>query len=76
MAKTTAVLGVNGNGAHAGVVAGAGILRWQHAWISVNPNERADVVALEQMGNDGWELVSAVPWSRDTLMMFFKRPRA
>ena len=49
--------------------------RWQHAWISVNPNERADIEKLEQMGNDGWELVSVIPWGANIFLMFFKRPK-
>lgn len=47
--------------------------KWQHAWISVNPNERDDIGKLEQMGNDGWELVSVMPWGKDIFLMFFKR---
>lgn len=49
--------------------------QWQHAWISVNPNERDDISKLEQMGNDGWEMVSVIPWGQSILLMFFKRPK-
>ncbi len=49
--------------------------RWQHAWISVNPSERDDIGKLEQMGNDGWELVSVLLWGTNNFLMFFKRPR-
>ena len=50
--------------------------KWQHAWISIDLNDRDDVGKLETMGNDGWELVAVVPWSQSILMMFFKRPKA
>ncbi len=49
--------------------------RWQHAWISINPSERGDQEKLEQMGNDGWELVSVLPWGTNVFLMFFKRPK-
>ena len=49
--------------------------RWQHAWISVNPNERDDINKLEQMGNDGWELVSVIQWGTGIFLMFFKRQK-
>lgn len=49
--------------------------QWQHAWISVNPNERDDISKLEQMGNEGWELVSVIPWGQTIFLMFFKRPK-
>lgn len=48
--------------------------RWQHAWISVNPKERDDIAKLEQMGSDGWEMVSVIPWG-EIFLMFFKRPK-
>ncbi len=49
--------------------------RWQHAWISVNPGERDDIGKLEQMGNDGWELVSVMERGAGVFLMFFKRQK-
>ena len=49
--------------------------KWQHAWITINPHERDDTGKLEQMGNDGWELVSVLPWGQQLFIMFFKRPK-
>ena len=51
------------------------VAKWQHAWISVNPNERDDINKLEQMGNEGWELVSVIPWGQSIFLMFFKRQK-
>ncbi|MGH2586300.1 MAG: hypothetical protein ACRDJE_15410 [Dehalococcoidia bacterium] len=48
---------------------------WQHAWITVNPNERSDQEKLEQMGNEGWELVSVVQWGGSGFLMFLKRQK-
>jgi hypothetical protein len=63
-------------------------VKWQHAWVTVNPNERDDINKLEQMGNEGWELVSVIPWGYSAeysgaagisrpnyFVMFFKRPK-
>lgn len=50
--------------------------KWQHAWISVDPNNRDDISKLETMGNEGWEMVSVVPWGQSVFLMFFKRPKA
>ena len=47
--------------------------QWQHAWISMDPNDREDLYKLEQMGNEGWEMVSVIAWSSNILMVFFKR---
>ena len=49
--------------------------RWQHAWISLDPNDREDLYKLEQMGDEGWEMVSVIAWSSNILMIFFKRPK-
>ena len=49
--------------------------QWQHAWISMDPNDREDLYKLEQMGNEGWEMVSVIAWSSNILMVFFKRPK-
>ena len=49
--------------------------KWQHAWISVDPNNRDVIAKLEAMGNDGWELVSVQPWGQNIFLMFFKRPK-
>ncbi len=49
--------------------------RWQHAWITISPGERADHEKLEQMGNDGWELVSVLMWGTNSFVMFFKRAK-
>jgi hypothetical protein len=53
------------------------VAQWQHAWITVNPNERDDTAKLEQMGNEGWELVSVIQWGQASVfLMFFKRPKS
>ena len=49
--------------------------KWQHAWITIDPNNRDDYAKLETMGNDGWEMVSAIAWGQ-AFVMFFKRPKA
>jgi hypothetical protein len=41
----------------------------------MDPNEREDLYKLEQMGNEGWEMVSVIAWSSNILMIFFKRPK-
>ncbi len=52
--------------------------KWQHAWIIIDPNNRDEHAKLETMGNDGWEMVSAVLWGQGptaSFIMFFKRPK-
>lgn len=49
--------------------------KFQHAWVSVDPSKREDIDKLEQMGSEGWELVSVIPWGQSIFLMFFKRPR-
>lgn len=51
---------------------------WQHAWISLDPMKQDDIGKLERFGQDGWELVSVMPWGApgsNIFLMFFKRPK-
>ena len=49
--------------------------RWQHSWISVDPTKREDIDKLVQHENEGWEMISVIPWGTTAFLMFFKRPK-
>lgn len=52
-------------------------MKWEYAVVGIAqgiPNDRRHlVVALDEQGEDGWELVSVLDGER-SLTLFFKRP--
>ncbi len=49
-------------------------MKWEYVTVDLEHNFEEDV-ELEKLGDDGWELVTVVPWKTSELKTFyFKRP--
>jgi hypothetical protein len=57
--------------------------KWEYLIVRIMPDDKTMLPGkqsftdgqLESVGNEGWEMVAVVPYDKDTVNAFFKRPR-